>query len=138
MTKYQDNAADTLKQLALSAGAHGVGPGEGNMILRVEGCRTEHINMTDTSSTDGAKTINAGREITLSAGTALNLNAGRHSKEVCGGTKIIQASESIELHVGAASIALSKEGNISIKGVSISVEGLTDILLKAKIIGMEG
>lgn len=138
LSKYHDGAAYHLKNLAFSAGVHGIVPGSGNMILRVEGSRTEHVNMTDTSSTLGAKTVNAGGIITLNAGTMMNLFSGENSKEVCRGTKIIKASENIEFHAGASSICLGKDGHISIRGLSISIEGSEVIILKSQKIEIEG
>ncbi|HCL5272432.1 TPA: type VI secretion system tip protein VgrG, partial [Salmonella enterica] len=91
LTNFEDGAAQTLKRLAFSAGSNGLCPGVGNMTTFIQGSRMEHINMTDTTSVIGAKIINAGAMISISAGTLLNLTSTGNSKEVCGGMKMIQA-----------------------------------------------
>ncbi|MCM5426661.1 type VI secretion system tip protein VgrG, partial [Escherichia coli] len=81
LAAFQDDAATLLKQSAFLVGANGIMPGMGNMTTFVQGSRTEHINLTDTSSVIGAKLINAGEMISISAGTLLSLTSGENSKE---------------------------------------------------------
>ncbi|HCL5294672.1 TPA: type VI secretion system tip protein VgrG, partial [Salmonella enterica] len=138
LTAFQDNAATLLKQIAFSAGANGVLPGLGNMTTFVQGSRTEHINLADTSSTLGAKIINAGQMISISAGTLLSLVASGNSKDMCGGIKIIQAGEGIELHSGNASLVLKNNGEIEFRGTNITINGSDDILIKSHAIKIEG
>ncbi|ECJ3939887.1 type VI secretion system tip protein VgrG [Salmonella enterica subsp. salamae] len=137
LTAFQDNAASLLKQLAFSAGANGILPGVGNMTTFVQGSRTEHINLTDTNSVMGAKLINAGDMISISAGTLLSLVSGANSKEVCGGLKIIQAVDGIELHAGNASLTIKNDGQIDIKGARIAIDSSENILIKSPLVNIE-
>ncbi|HCM1955143.1 TPA: hypothetical protein N3A08_004255 [Salmonella enterica subsp. salamae serovar 9,46:z4,z24:z39:z42] len=137
LTAFQDNAASLLKQLAFSAGANGILPGVGNMTTFVQGSRTEHINLTDTNSVMGAKLINAGDMISISAGTLLSLVSGANSKEVCGGLKIIQAVDGIELHAGNASLTIKNDGQIDIKGARIAIDNSENILIKSPLVNIE-
>ncbi|EDU0567592.1 type VI secretion system tip protein VgrG, partial [Salmonella enterica subsp. salamae] len=136
LTAFQDNAASLLKQLAFSAGANGILPGVGNMTTFVQGSRTEHINLTDTSSALGAKMINAGEMISISAGTLLSLVSGKNSKEICGGVKMVQAVDGIELHTGAASLVLKNNGQIEIRGVNIIFEGSSEVVIKSPAVSV--
>ncbi len=136
LTAFQDNAASLLKQLAFSVGVNGVMPGMGNMTMFVQGNRTEHINMTDISSALGAKMINAGEMISISAGTLLSLVSGENSKEICGGVKMVQAVDGIELHTGAASLVLKNNGQIEIRGVNIIFEGSSEVVIKSPAVSV--
>ncbi|MBA3111018.1 type VI secretion system tip protein VgrG [Salmonella enterica] len=136
LTAFQDNAAMLLKQIAFSVGVNGVMPGMGNMTMFVQGNRTEHINLTDISSTLGAKMINAGEIISISAGTLLSLVSGENSKEICGGVKMVQAVDGIELHTGAASLVLKNNGQIEIRGVNIIFEGSSEVVIKSPAVSV--
>lgn len=131
LTAFQDGAAQTLKRLAFSAGAHGIVPGVGNMTTLIQGSRMEHINLTDTTSVTGAKIINAGAMVSISAGTSLNLLSSGNSKEICGGTKMVQATERIEMHVGNASVTLTNDGLIEFTGVKVIINGSDEVLIKS-------
>ncbi|EKD9220766.1 type VI secretion system tip protein VgrG [Salmonella enterica] len=136
LTAFQDNAATLLKQIAFSVGVNGIMPGMGNMTTFVQGSRTEHINMTDTSSALGAKMINAGEMISISAGMLLSLVSGKNSKEICGGVKMVQAVDGIELHTGAASLVLKNNGQIEIRGVNIIFEGSSEVVIKSPAVSV--
>lgn len=136
LTAFQDNAATLLKQIAFSVGVNGIMPGMGNMTTFVQGSRTEHINLTDTSSALGAKMINAGEMISISAGTLLSLVSGKNSKEICGGVKMVQAVDGIELHTGAASLVLKNNGQIEIRGVNIIFEGSSEVVIKSPAVSV--
>lgn len=136
LTAFQDNAAMLLKQIAFSVGVNGVMPGMGNMTMFVQGNRTEHINLTDISSALGAKMINAGEMISISAGTLLSLVSGENSKEICGGVKMVQAVDGIELHTGAASLVLKNNGQIEIRGVNIIFEGSSEVVIKSPAVSV--
>ncbi len=137
LAAFQDDAATLLKQSAFLVGANGIMPGMGNMTTFVQGSRTEHINLTDTSSVIGAKLINAGEMISISAGTLLSLTSGENSKETCGGVKIIQAVDGIELHTGMASLTLRNNGHIEIKGIKVTIEGSDDVTVKTQALNIQ-
>ena len=137
LTNFQDDAAQTLKRLAFSAGSNGMFPGVGNMTTFIQGSRMEHVNMTDTSSVSGAKIINAGEMISISAGTFLNLTATGNSKEICGGMKMIQATERIELHAGKASLTLTNDGQIELTGVKVIINGSAEVLIRSPKVNIE-
>ncbi|WP_312949116.1 type VI secretion system tip protein TssI/VgrG [Superficieibacter sp.] len=137
LTAFQDNAATLLKQMAFSIGANGILPGVGNMTTFIQGSRMEHINMSDTSSVTGAKLINAGERVSISAGTSLKFISGANSKEICGGVKIIQAAEGVEIYAGNASLILKHDGQVDIKGTKLTIEGSEEILIKSVKVNIE-
>ncbi|WP_318386823.1 type VI secretion system tip protein TssI/VgrG [Enterobacter sp.] len=137
LSGFQDNAATLLKKLAFSAGSHGIVPGVGNMTTLVQGSRIEHINITDTTSVAGAKVINAGTMVSISAGTRLNLSSTGNSKEICGGVKMIQAADRLELHVGSASLTLMSDGKVEITGVKVTINGSDEVLIKSPRVNIE-
>ncbi|ECF5956746.1 hypothetical protein FNJ09_23050 [Salmonella enterica subsp. salamae] len=91
----------------------------------------EHINLTDTTSVTGAKIINAGAMFSISAGTSLNLLSSGNSKEICGGTKVVQATERIEMHVGNTSVTLTNDGLIEFTGIKVIINGSDEVLIKS-------
>ena len=137
LTNFEDGAAQTLKRLAFSAGSNGLCPGVGNMTTFIQGSRMEHINMTDTTSVIGAKIINAGAMVSISAGTLLNLTSAENSKEICGGMKMIQATERIELHAGKASLTLTNDGQIELTGVKVIINGSGEVLIRSPKVNIE-
>ncbi|WP_097326444.1 type VI secretion system tip protein TssI/VgrG [Escherichia coli] len=137
LTRFQDNAATLLKKMAFSAGSHGLLTGVGNMTTLVQGSRMEHINMTDTTSVIGAKIINAGAMISINAGTLLNFTSSGNSKEICGGMKLVQATERIELHTGNASVTLTNDGQIEFTGVKVIINGSDEVLIKSPKVNIE-
>ncbi|MBJ9196363.1 type VI secretion system tip protein TssI/VgrG [Citrobacter freundii] len=138
LANFQDGAASVLKKLAFSAGSHGLVPGVGNMTTFVQGSRMEHINITDTTSVTGAKIINAGAMVSISAGTRLSLTSSGNSKEICGGVKIIQATDRLELHVGSSSLILTSDGQIELAGLKMIINGSDEILIKSPKVNIEG
>lgn len=137
LSNYEDNVSTVLKKLAFSVGSNGIAPGMGNMTTFVQGSRVEHINLTDTSSVLGAKIINAGERISISSGTILSLTAGGNSKDICGGMKIIQAVDGVEIRTGSSSIVLQSDGQIKIKGTSITIEGNEEVMIKSAQVNIE-
>ena len=93
--------------------------------------------MTDTTSVIGAKIINAGAMISINAGTLLNFTSSGNSKEICGGMKLVQATERIELHTGNASVTLTNDGQIEFTGVKVIINGSDEVLIKSPKVNIE-
>ena len=87
----------------------------GNRSLDVKGNQTTKITKDDGLKVEGARTVDIGKDDTHKVAKKLMITVG----------------ESIMLKTGDASIAMKKDGSITIKGKNITIEGSGEINVKA-------
>jgi type VI secretion system secreted protein VgrG len=97
---------------------------------------TIYNNRTETVQTGNESvTISKGnRTVVLGQGNdSLSISQGNLSVTIGAGSATIEAATEISLSVGSNSIVISKQG-ISIKGMQVSIQGETEVVIKGAII----
>jgi type VI secretion system secreted protein VgrG len=91
--------------------------------IKIHGRRIEKVDQDETIEIGGDQnlTITGGRGVTIKKGDTLDVNGERrvHAK----GPVTITSDDSITLKTGQSSITMSKTGDISVKGINVTIEG---------------
>jgi type VI secretion system secreted protein VgrG len=112
--------------------------GSSNSQLCADGSQTVNIynNRTETIQNGNASvTISQGdRTVLLNKGSdSLTISSGNLTIQVNAGSATITAAKEIALTVGANSVVVNQEG-VSIKGMQVSIQGETQVVVKGAII----
>ncbi len=105
--------------------------GEGNMIVGVAKNKAETVMMASTEIVGAAKAVTVGGGYQVTVGGVLNESVAVAAWQEVGNNKVTHVGEKYEIVVGKSSVVIDREGNISIKGVNISIEGEQSIKLKS-------
>ena len=93
--------------------------------------KTIDVGANHSESIAKDKTLDVGENHTESIGKDMKLNVGNNLLEDIGKKLSITAGDEITLKTGAASITMKKNGDITIKGKNITVQGSANINVKA-------
>jgi type VI secretion system secreted protein VgrG len=102
------------------------------------------IGNNQTVLISGEQSLTVGKSQTVNIGGAQTVSIAANASETVGGKKtttvqsnyVLQAGDSIILKCGSASIALSKDGTIVIKGKDIALKGSGSVVAKGNKINM--
>jgi type VI secretion system secreted protein VgrG len=93
--------------------------------------RNKSVGNNQSESIGKDKTIDVGANHTESIGKNMSITVGDNLNEQVGKKILINAGDQITLQTGAASIVMKKNGDISIKGKNIVVNGSSNVNVKA-------
>ncbi|WP_390625052.1 type VI secretion system Vgr family protein, partial [Pseudorhizobium xiangyangii] len=95
--------------------------GSGNLHTHVLGNKMDLIGISSLEVIAGIKKIAAGHSVDINAGEAITMIAGKQLHDGAGTIRTITALEEIKLQCGKASITMSADGKISLKGTKINL-----------------
>jgi type VI secretion system secreted protein VgrG len=112
--------------------------------VKVGANSSEDVGANKSVEAGGSIVETAGKDVTIKAGTSALVKAGTNGMIDAGddlmlkaGKKaVFQATDEIMIKCGSASIALKKNGDISIKGKKITIEGSGDVVVKGSKVGI--
>ena len=93
--------------------------------------RNKSVGNNQSESIGKDKTIDVGSNHTESIGKNMSISVGDNLNEQVGKKILIDAGDQITLQTGAASITMKKNGDITIKGKNIVVQGSSNVNIKA-------
>ncbi len=93
--------------------------------------RNKSVGNNQSESIGKDKTIDVGTNHTESIGKNMSISVGDNLNEQVGKKILIDAGDQITLQTGAASITMKKNGDITIKGKNIVVQGSSNVNVKA-------
>lgn len=104
--------------------------GEGNLVIGVGKNKAETVMLSSTEIVGAAKAVTVGGGYQVTVGGVLNESVAVGAWQEVGNNKVTHVGEKYELVVGKSKITLTRDGNISIDGVDIKINGETLIALK--------
>ena len=93
--------------------------------------RDKSVGNNQSESIGKDKSIDVGSNHTESIGKNMSISVGDNLNEQVGKKILIDAGDQITLQTGAASIVMKKNGDITIKGKNIVVQGSSNVNIKA-------
>jgi len=115
--------------------------------VTVSGARTVSIGKDDSTSVggkqiltvakdqnvdvSGARTLNVEKDDTVSVGGKLTVTIGKAEERQIGKTLVIDVADEITIKTGDASISMKKNGDITLKGKNITLDGSGKVNVKA-------
>ncbi|WP_162183555.1 type VI secretion system Vgr family protein [Halocynthiibacter namhaensis] len=118
--KLTQGIGDVAKRLGVKAGLN---PGEGNLSIVVEKGKTETIGAVSATNVGVSHYTTAGVSIEMTGGKSVGIHAGKRWSETVGKTKNVTVGESISFVCGASRFDMDADGNISIDGTNITING---------------
>ncbi|MQQ10284.1 type VI secretion system tip protein VgrG [Epibacterium sp. SM1979] len=97
--------------------------GEGNLIIGVAKNKAETVMLSSTEMVGAAKALTVGGGLQVTVGGVKNESVAIGSWEEVGNNKVTHVGEKYEIVVGKSKITLDHDGNISLDGVNITVNG---------------
>ena len=110
--------------------------GEGNLVIGVAKNKAETVMLSSTEMVGAAKAVTVGGGYQITVGGVLNESIAVGAWQEVGNNKVTHVGEKYELVVGKSKISLDRDGNVSIDGVNIKINGETIITLKGDKINL--
>jgi type VI secretion system secreted protein VgrG len=110
--------------------------GEGNLVIGVAKNKAETVMLSSTEMVGAAKAVTVGGGYQITVGGVLNESIAVGAWQEVGNNKVTHVGEKYELVVGKSKISLDRDGNVSIDGVNIKINGETIIALKGDKINL--
>ncbi|MCR4266322.1 type VI secretion system Vgr family protein [Nitratireductor sp. ZSWI3] len=110
--------------------------GEGNMVIGVGKNKAETVMLSSTEIVGAAKALTIGGGYQVTVGGVINESIAVAAWQEVGNNKVTHVGEKYELVVGKSSLVLDRDGNITLKGVNIVVEGSSSIKMDSKKIDL--
>jgi type VI secretion system secreted protein VgrG len=119
-----------------STRTHSIGTDEslsvgGKQTITVAAKQTESVGADQALDVGGGRTVNVGKSDSLTVGAALAIKVGKDQTLDVGKTLVVTVADQITIQTGSASIVMKKNGDITLKGKNISLEGTGDVTIKA-------
>ncbi|ABE28571.1 Rhs element Vgr family protein [Paraburkholderia xenovorans LB400] len=105
-----------------------------NSMMTVGAMQTESIGSNYQLTVGSNFTSQIGNSLSQSAGQSISMTAGKMVSVNSGGTAGYSASDKLTLQCGQASISLESNGNITISGTSIDVQGSQHVGINGAIV----
>ena len=118
---YQITVGAAMNQTIGAAKAEEIGAAKS---VNVGGNSSENIGSN--------KSVDAGKDVSVSSGKKMSFTAGDDFGVKGDKNGVIEIKDQLTIKVGKASITLSKNGDITIKGKNINTKGSGNIVMKAK------
>ncbi len=114
-----------------------VGGGESTTIV---GKRSENIGGNDSLSVGGERQANVSKDDALTVGKGISITAGDTFSVTVGDTASLKLTKDgdIELAVGDSTLSMAKDGTITLKGKSVTVEASSDLTVKGDNVTVKG
>ena len=105
-----------------------VGKGES---ITIGGSRSESVSKDESVEIGANREVTVGKDEALSVGTARTVKIGKDDQLEVGKKLIINVADEISIKTGDAMIVMKKNGDITIKGKNITIQGSGKINAKA-------
>ncbi|MGR3795080.1 type VI secretion system Vgr family protein [Vannielia sp. SX4] len=101
--------------------------GEGNLVIGVAKNKAETVMLSSTEMVGAAKALTVGGGYQVTVGGIKNESVAIGSWEEVGNNKVVHVGEKFELVVGKSKLVMDRDGNISLEGVDIKINGSSSI-----------
>lgn len=105
--------------------------GEGNLVVGVAKNKAETVMLSSTEIVGAAKALTIGGGYQVTVGGVINESIAVAAWQEVGNNKVTVVGEKYELVVGKSSLVMDREGNITLKGVKVLIDGAKSIRHKA-------
>lgn len=109
---------------------------EGNQQYKIQGDHEKNIGGNDSLDVSGEQSIKVNKSKKIQVQQDLNEDIQGEKKVKIGKNYSLQANDKIELVVGSASIVLESNGNISINGSKINIEGSDAVQISGQTVDL--
>ena len=99
--------------------------------ITISGNRTENVSKDESITIGGSRTENVSKDESVTVSGGRTVSIGKDDSLTVGKTLSITAADSITITTGSASIAMQKDGTITISGKDITINGSGEIVGKA-------
>ena len=103
--------------------------GEGNLIIGVAKNKAETVMVSSSEIVGAAKAMTIGGGYQVTVGGIKNESVAVGSWEEVGNNKVVHVGEKFELICGKSKLTLDRDGNITLSGVKVHVDGSSNLAL---------
>jgi type VI secretion system secreted protein VgrG len=124
----KDQTIDVAENQSITVGTDLTESVGGDLSQTVDGSTTEEVEKDIT--------MKSGKNTAISAGEAMKLKVGKDFSLGVDKKGAIKIADELTIKVGQASITMKKNGDITIKGMKVSIKGQSDVVIKGMKTGI--